>query len=310
MKKLFRNIVLFLLPVLILVIILPVDNRLRYQGLKDDCFNHGIWIHDRIFNNPKAVDIAILGSSHTINGINDKLIEGELSAHNLSVANFGYCRLGRNFTYSLLKQILEKKAPQYLIIEVREDEDRYSHPIFPFISRSSDVILPNPIFNRDIISDIYSHLGYKVELTQDKIYKQIPVGSIRTDDFGFASSKDTASSALLDEIKSTNSITKPELSDAGRAFHMSYPRSYLRKIDRLCKSQNIKIIFLYLPSYSSHLEKPKEYKTYLNYGEVLIPPNIILDNPSYWHDSDHLNQTGAWFLSYWIAGRILELDLK
>ena len=51
MKRLLRNIILFCVPLLVVLIILPVDKRSKYQGLEDDCFNHGIWIYDRVFNN-------------------------------------------------------------------------------------------------------------------------------------------------------------------------------------------------------------------------------------------------------------------
>ena len=114
MKRLYKHIILFFLPVLLLIIIVPVNKRQKYLGLENDCFNHAIWIYDRLYKNSKPVDIAFLGSSHTINGINDKLIEEELKRYNMTAANFGYCRLGRNLSYVLLKEIIKTKKPRYL----------------------------------------------------------------------------------------------------------------------------------------------------------------------------------------------------
>jgi hypothetical protein len=305
MKKLFINVVVFLIPFLILVIILPVDKRFKYQGLKDDCYNHGIWIYDRIFNNSKPIDIAFIGSSHTINGVNDKLISEKLNG-TLAV-NIAYCRLGRNLDYVLLKELLKGKKPEYVIFEVREEEDRYSHPIFPFMAETSDVVLANPFFNREIFSDIWTHFAYKIEITQDYIYKHNSEVPIRKNNFGFASPADTASFAKLEEIKQKRSIHKNELSDFEQNFHSNFSKGYLKKINEICKENGVEIIFLYLPSYCTNHEKPFEYKTYINYGKVLIPPNNIFDNPTNWIDENHLNRSGANKLSDWIAEEIKKL---
>lgn len=304
MKKIYRNIILFLLPLLVLILILPVNQRLKYIGLKHDCFNHGIWIYDRIFNNQEPVDIAFLGSSHTINGINDQLIQRNIRKGNLSVVNFGYCRLGRNLDYVLLKEILKKKHPKYLFLEVREDEDYYSHPIFPYIASDKDVLFPWPFFDRDILTDIWTHFSYKIELIQDRIFSKALSTPVRRNDFGFASSPDTVSEKSLIKDKQKQNSHKTKLTPFERNFHMCFARGYLKRIHKLCNENHIKIIFLYLPSYGTFLSKPKEYKTYLKYGEVWISPMQIMQNPAHWHDENHLNRAGARAISLWLAGKI------
>jgi len=304
MKHFHRNIVLFLLPLLVLILIMPVNQRLKYIGLKHDCFNHGIWIYDRIFNNSKPIDVVFLGSSHTINGINDQLIEENIHNDQLAVVNFGYCRLGRNLDYVLLKEILKKKHPKYLFLEVREDEDRYSHPIFPYIASDKDVLFPWPFFDKNILSDIWTHFSYKIELFQDWIFFNTLEMPIRKNDFGFASSTDTASGKILNETKLKRNKPRPELTKPERDFHMSFARGYIKRIHKICKENHIKVVFLYLPSYGTSLNKPKEYDTYLKYGEVWIPPDQIMQNPAHWHDENHLNRAGAAQLSQWIADKI------
>ncbi|NJM14980.1 MAG: hypothetical protein HC896_06000 [Bacteroidales bacterium] len=302
MKKLLRNIIFFFIPIIVVIAILPVDKRLKYQGLKDDCFNHGIWIYDRLFNNEKPIDIAFIGSSHTINGINDKLINENIECG--KVVNLGYCRLGRNLSYVFLKELLTQKHIKHLILEVREDEDRYSHPIFPYVANSRDVLLPNPFFNRDILADIWTHLSYKTEIFQDIIYKQEKYAPLSTNDFGIASSNDTATSTYLDEIALKRSVLKPPLTKLERNFHMNFARKYLSKISKLCNKNNVQISFLYLPAYGSPYEKPKEFETYSKYGEILIVPKNILENKNNWHDDGHLNQAGAKELSLWLSDHI------
>ena len=302
MGKLLKNIILFLIPLLVLITLLQVDKRYKYQELKDDCFDHGLWVYDRIYNNSAPVDIAFLGSSHTINGIDDQLITENIKIG--QAANFGYCRLGRNLSFVLLKEIIQEKDLKMLIIEVREDEDRYSHPIFPYISHSRDVVFANPFFNRDIIADIWTHFAYKVEIAQDIIYQHEPSAPLRTNDFGFASSNDTASSAYLDEVKRKRSIPKPDLSEMVRGFYGKFARVYLEKISNSCNERNINIYFLYLPSYGTYLDKPDNYDIYIKYGKVISPPKQIYDNQTNWADENHLNREGARELSLWLAEQI------
>ena len=299
MKKLVRNLLFFILPVLIIISLIQVNKRSNYLGLKDDCANHGIWIYDRICYNKKNVDIAFLGSSHTLNGINDKLISERLKTK--VAVNFGYCRFGRNLSYVLLKEIYEHKKIKQLILEVTENEDQYSHPVFPFLASSKDVLFPNPFFNRDIITDIWSHFAFKVEIFQDKFYSDELKTPLNTRDFGMLNSTDTASVNLLDATKNTvNKKSKFE-----QDFRANFPRVYLQKISDFCKENKIQLTFLYIPSYVERTAKPIEYQTYIKYGKVLIPPRRILNKQANWYDENHLNQSGADELSVWICEQIV-----
>jgi hypothetical protein len=304
MIRLYRNIILFLLPILILIIFLPVNERSKFLGLKDDCFNHGIWIHDRIYENEKPVDIAFFGTSKTINGINDEWIEKQLSDKKVNVVNLGYCRLGRNFSFTLFKKMLKNKQPKHLIIEVREDENRYGHPIFPYICNTSEVLFAPPFFNRDIVSDMFIHFSYKIELTQDYLYNEIPQAAVSDEPFGFSCSPDTASREELYHVKVISHHPKSALTNLARNFHMQLSRTYLKKIHAICAKDNIEISFLYIPSYGAPYEKPLELESYELYGNVFFPPERIFENPDNWFDEDHFNQAGAEKLSKWIATKL------
>lgn len=302
MSKLIRHIILFILPVLIILVLLPVDTRLKYTGLKDDCFNHGIWIHDRIFENPEAVDIAFLGSSKTINAINDQYITDQLQS--LKAANFGYCRLGRNMHYALFNEILQTKNIHTLVVEVREEEDRYSHPVFPFIASSRDVLLAAPFFNRDIATDIWTHLTYKVETCQDKLYSQSQDVHTDLNNFGFTCHSDTASGEYLEEVKQKHSGKKKEQSDVNDFIYNTYPSAYLVRISNLCTKHNIRLIFLYHPSFGTNQKMPALADTYNKYGRLIMPPDEIMDDKNNWFDENHLNCAGAEKLSDWIIGEL------
>jgi len=304
MKKLLINCFLFLLPLLMLLIFLPVDRRLMFQELKNDCFNHAIWIYDRICNNPKPSDIVFLGSSSTINGVNDRIIEERLSADTVHVVNLGYCRLGRNLAYSLFKELCREKQVRYLILEVRRGEDRFSHPVFPYMATTPDVLTANPFFNKDLLSDIFTHLSYKVELTQEVLFKKITHVPLQESMYGHASSPDTIETGKLRRAKESRSNIIPQPSKIKRYVDLRFPEIYLKKINRLCQKEGAEIVFLYIPVYGVDAEHPLELKTYLKYGRVLIPPSGIFLDETNWYDEDHLNEAGSEKLSSWLSDEI------
>lgn len=309
MKRFVLHIVVFIIPLLLLIIIFPVNKRLLYRNLSDDCFDHGIVLYDRIYNNPKDINIAFLGSSQTVNGIDDQLIESKLNSEKLKVANFGYCRYGVNLYYLFINELIRNKNLKAIVIEVREDENKYSHPVFPYIANNSDVLCASVLYNRDYFSDCYHHFYYKLEVLHKQIFHELKNKEIRKDDFGFAPKTDTAKLSELIEIKKQRAIPGTELSLTQRNFFMKYPRSYLEKIHRQCLRNNIRIIFLYIPPYGTKVKFPKENHIYQKYGTVLIPPCSLFENTNYWYDVNHLNQAGAEVFSEWIAAELKKLNL-
>jgi hypothetical protein len=306
MKKLYRNILLFLVPLLALLLLMPVNQRQKYIGLKHDCFNHGIWIYDRIFNNSKSVDVAFIGSSHTINDIDDRLIENRL-AKKFTVANFGYCRLGRNLSYVLLKELLKKKHPQYVFLEIREDEDYFSHPIFPYVASDREVLFPHLLFDARYFSDIWTHFSYKMELLQDALFSNEKETPVRNNAFGHSAFRDTIAPGVLAKAYLEQNSVKEKPSKLIRDFHLAFARGYLKAIGSLCEQEKIKLIFLYLPSYGSGLKRPREFATYAKYGKVWWPPSTVFHKKTNWHDTGHLNGEGARELSLWLAKRMNHL---
>lgn len=304
MKRVFFKILLFLLPLVVLIYLIPFERRQRFIQLKEDCSWHGIWFYDRIHHNNTPVDVAFFGSSHTINSIMDEFIEKQLNLQSAHVVNFGYCRYGVNIYFVLLKEILRSKKPKIIFLEVREDENRYSHPVFPYIADANDIFRATPFFNRDLVRDYFNSFLYRLQLLKVQYFKKDSIVPVRSGDFGFMGSKDTASKAFLEKVKQEHMNPKVSLNPVVRYFYMTYPRIYLKKLSELCIENDIRLSFLYLPEYGSPEKEPLEMMTYRKYGEVLIPPHEIFKDPDNWGDENHLNRAGAEKLSEWVAGQI------
>jgi hypothetical protein len=304
MKRLWLNIALFLLPLILVVLLIPVDKRLNFVELKEDCFYHGVWLYDRIHLNPAPIDIAFLGSSHTVNSINDTVIMNACGDTSLHIVNLGYCRYGVNLYYAILKEVIRMKRPKIVFIEVREEENRYSHPVFPYIADPVDVVTESPFFNQDLISDYADFYGYRIKLLKTRYFREDTTVSVKAADYGFASSPDTASPSYLAGIMEKNRNGKRTGSPFMRGIEMAFPRHYLGKIAKLCNKAGIRLMFIYIPQYGNSGVIPKELSTYQGFGKVLIPPDRIFEDPDNWFDENHLNQSGASKLSEWIGLKI------
>jgi hypothetical protein len=310
MKRLLLFLLLFLLPLVFAIYLIPVEQRLKFILLKEDCSWHGIWFFDRLHHNPAPADVLFFGSSHTINGIMDERIEKKLNEPSLQVVNFGYCRYGMNIYFVLLKEILKTKKPRSLYLEVREDENRYSHPVFPYIADAKDIFLSTPFFNRDLVRDYFDSYLYRLKLLKAQYFRQDSLVPFRTDAFGYMGSADTAARSIMAKARVDQQKPVIPLSSAGRFFYMTYPRFYLEKLAALCRENNIRLHFLYIPQYGSGAKEPLEMATYRKYGEVFFPPRDIFEDPDNWADENHLNRAGASKLSDWVACLIRNHDVK
>lgn len=261
-------------------------------------------MYDRMFEQSTPIDIAFLGSSHTISGLDDSLIQS-LLLNPKSIVNLGYCRLGRNLTYTFLKDLLKEKRPEMLLIEARENENFYSHPIFPYLATERDVLASYPFFNPDVFSDAFTALGYKLELLQQAIFHQKEDFPVQVAPFGYAASPDTASMEILNAAKIRRS-SRPSLPKWKQDFYMTYPLHYLKLIGSLCKEHGVELRFIYIPSYGSGLRSPLQYKIYEQYGVVWTPPMEIFENPGHWFDDNHLNKAGGKALSQWVGEKLRE----
>ena len=300
MKKLAKNIILFFFPFLIGIAILfylPVNKKFSYNFVKGECDNKASWIYHRIFEDEKQIDIAFTGASQTSCAIIDETIEKELtnlSGKNINVANLGYCRRGRDIQYVMLKDLFEYKKPSVLIIEVAEDEPKKSHPVFPYLAESSDLLYSLIIFNQRYFSNLWKGTAVRFEYIKSKIFKNDYLNNFDNAGFGYMPSPEIATTNDFAENKTDweNRLSKssPALQ---RQIELNYSKHYIKKIVQLAQNNNCKVHFLYLPESGSGMKTPILKDFYIRFGELIILPDSIISNHSNWKDATHFNDTGA-----------------
>ncbi len=314
MKKFILHISLFCLPILVGSIILltqPTHKKRAYHYLTEDCEGRGAWMYRRLFESQQPIDIAFLGSSHTINGINDTLINQLLATQSSpfkNTCNLGYCRLGRDLTYVLMKHILEQKKTRVFIVEVLPDEPKFSHPIFPFLAEMKDIVEPQTMWNRSYPNNLYSAAVARLMYVRQDLFKE-PYAykyGLR-EQSGFSTNTFFADSVQLIAKKERRFLNRHKSHTWTRKINLPYSRAWLANIYALSKKNNCQLIFLYIPPYGSAEKEPIELATYQKYGEVWLPPDTLLENKRNWYDDEHLNLQGAHSFSTWVAGRITKL---
>ena len=136
MLKFILRLITFILPLALAYIFIPVDTRNRFINMEGDCAGHSLWMYDRIHINTLPADIIFLGTSHSFNGINDEIVGNVVG--NKHVLNLGYCRIGYNLYYAQLKELLEYKKPQKVVMEGSEFPCKNFHPMFGYWSNEID----------------------------------------------------------------------------------------------------------------------------------------------------------------------------
>ena len=311
MRKFFFNITLFSAPLLVLLIILlfvQPDKKFAYTFVKGECDNKAAWIYQRIFENQERIDIAFTGASQTSCAIMDELVEKQLDStlnSDLKVASLGYCRRGRDIQFAMLNDLFSQKRPKILVIEITENEPAKSHPVFPYLAESKDVLGSFVFFNQRFLSNIYKALIVRFEF-----YKHISFG-IKTEkpgsnsNFGYIPSNQIVT---IDELSRNQETWNKKLKNQQPAFiskiENKYPLHYLEKMVKLAKSNHCDVVFLYLPEYGSGLKEPENIGIYRNIAPVILLPDSIIQNKTNWKDPMHFNEAGAKQASDFISGEL------
>jgi hypothetical protein len=307
MKKILLKIALFfslmMIPIVVLFL-MPYSKEFAYHYIKNDCYNHGAWLFDRITKNQTLIDVAFIGSSHTIHAFQEKKMEDSLG-HNYHLANFGYCRYGRNLQYTILKLLLQHKSPKLIVLEVSEDEENNSHDIFPYLAETSDLLFTPTLSNRDYFSDLYYGASARLECFKATYIFDEKFPEPNNGLYGYGEAQRTATKEeMIDNEKAWQKRLERKKNKSVEEVQLKYPLAYVKKMVELINEKNISLIFVYLPESGSKLRSPKLVEYYQSIAPLLIPPQSIFDDPTNWMDASHLNDKGSETLSIWMVAQL------
>ena len=309
MRRFLKKISLFGCGILLAycaLLALPLDKKFAYRFILGDCYAHGAWIWEQLTDTARRPDIVFLGSSRTLHAVWENRIEDTLAQRhdqNRSLLNLGYRLLGNYLCYAFANDLFQIHQPRLLFWEVRELEDRYSHPIFGYVADAGDVAWPAAGLHTRIVSDHWHAATVRLEYWRARLFGSelwaMPVDTAR---YGYAAESRMADAGELQAHKAENATR-----DFNEKSMPRMPRIYLEKTAELARQHGVRMVFLYLPAYGAGVDQPVFLENYRQMGAVLLPPKTILDNPANWLDHGHMNDRGAAELAGWLAGELARL---
>lgn len=314
MKSFLTKFGLFALPILIGLIYLfgkPLNKQFAYSYLLESC-ERSDFLHHQLFEGD-SIDIAFLGTSLTLCGIQDDSLESQLNQHKKEkerVVNLGFCRPGRNLHYVILKDLLANHSPKLILIEARFREDRYSHKDFPFIAEIKDLLDQNTFFNLRYPDIFFDALESRWDDSRHSLLAlpAPPFDSSQLRPHSYVHVHVKADPMALEKhhqkIIAKYEGILAEGKDLNHQINYRYPLKTVEAMAERAKEADIPIAFYFLKSYGHPAPAPWEMETYEQYGPVWIPPDSIFQSKDNFFDKDHLNDQGGRFLTDWLAGKI------
>ncbi|MFC7478313.1 hypothetical protein ACFQS7_28520 [Dankookia sp. GCM10030260] len=306
---------------------IPHDRYIRWQEMRSEAWARLGWIYERVHFDPTPIDIAFIGTSHSMNGVDGAAVQAALATAGggcRHVVNFGFPSYGRNLHWLIARELLEHREVRTLVLEVFENESRKAHPFFINVADVSDIVEAPLLINLNYVTDIAQlparqvMLGLKTLLPErfglrrsfdparydghdvDNT-RQVQVGGVALTplrDRVLPPAQLDRVAARMRAAKNTNM-----LGARFEALEYRYPRYYLDRILDLARQRGVTVKFLYLPGYAYVGAAPRDPGLYAGHGEVLATGDLLAD-PGYWYDPDHLNLQGAAVLSARL-GRLL-----
>jgi len=308
--------------------LLPHKPYVRWQNLRAEAYARLGWIYERVHYDPTPVDVAFVGTSHTMNGVDAAVVAQAMGAAGArtpagqcpTATNFAMPNYGRSLHWVVAREILETKPVKLLVLEVIENESRKPHPQFVHAATTRDVLTAPALVNLNYFNDIV-RLPFR--------QASLAVESLAPEQFGLKSRFDPADydGSTVDNTRVVNvngqaltperntSLPAAELDDEAeqnlrnKNLHMlpkplqslefALPRYYLRRILDLADKKGVRVVFLYLPGYG---QPPQPYDMSDYQGREMLKVNDILADRSLWFDVHHLNAEGAHRLSERLGG--------
>lgn len=308
MKRFIKKILLFSSPVitgLIAIFFIKTNREFCYNYVKGDCEGRGKLLYNKIYKEKNSVDYLFVGSSKTWNDIDDALLENILNSpgqSHIKMFNTGYCRFGRNLDYLFCKEFLKRNRLKKIFLEVRADESTTSHPIYSYLANGNEILEGTLALNGSLFPEIYNHLLMNINYSRCLInLETAETNTESTPRHGYNNIDRVLDTKTLDEfyVKEQKRLSEEKIDTSASAYRFS--NYYLSKLKKLCDNKHVELNFIYLAGYSNINKAPAFKSKYEKWGKVIMAPDSIYTNKTYWKDVAHLNTYGATAFTKFLA---------
>jgi hypothetical protein len=309
---------------------LPHDRYILFQTVaaESDYSFPLKWIYERIYDDPTAIDIAFVGTSHTQSGVNSAVVESTLRAHGdpAHVVNFALPFLGRDLEYLIVKELLTTRTIRQLVIELQESEPIYPHPAFQRLADPADILSAPMLLNTGYLLNLVTLPQRQVSLFARSCFPSLfglhP--AFAPADYAGPHWDDTYAMHTRQGFDNPRTAVHPpaffdpyvlnlrraaaenqalarwlEFLPFRHNLLYRYNWHYLEAMIALAQQHKVGIVFLYLPSFNGP-DSPDDVAAFSRLAPVLVPRQA-LENAALWQNVGHFNAAGAEELSRWLG---------
>lgn len=293
----------------------PHDPYYRWQELETKFSRKGDWIFERLHFDPAPIDVALIGTSRTANGISGPDVEEafcEATGRRLRVVNLGYAGLGRDIEYAIAKEAAASKKPRLLLVEVNEFELRTQHESFIVVAEPIDLLAAPLLVNSSYVSNLGRLPGRQLSLFI-KTLAGTPNVRKTFDPATYDPRADdrTRAYTMLDGTKRSRFVRVPkkelekelrarrrdkknaELPRALEPLGYNVARHYLNRIERIATIHGGSVQYVFLPAYKDPA-MPEDNRRKLGIeGPIIDLGGPVALKSELWRDATHTNAWGS-----------------
>lgn len=307
---------------------LPDRPYRRWSSLHGTIYAETQWIYERCRFDPTPIDVAVVGTSRSREGVSAPRLEADLDARGppLHVVNFSLVQAGRGSDLAMLDELLREKKPRLIVYEIQEYPNRLVHPAYKFIASPDSVATSLLWRNNEYVDDIV-YLPYRqMKSFWDGLLQGAGLGDARFVRSAYPGPLRETTGSMPYEGADVENLQTPEdpakLRQDFFVFRTSNQRrgertpavlkelaawddrAFLERVVALAHSHGVPIVFLHVPYFDgSETTQGREI-----YGGLapIWDPAFLRDRSDIWNNIVHLTGSGSRVLTDWLAVRVAD----
>jgi hypothetical protein len=305
--------------------LLPDDPYQRWQSLHGTVYDQTRWIYERCHFDPTPIDVAILDTSRTRQGVSAPRLERDLAQAGdpLHVVNFSVVSAGRGADYAILRELLRDKHPRLVIFGIAEGANRDVQPAYRHIASASTIATALAWRTNGWLSDL-AWLPYRqLILFADRLAPGVAGLPVRFDAARYAGSSVETTGAMpiegtrqelmrtpaaqADLAAQSQEYTQRQRRVGGRFAALAKlrtldNRAYAKLLVDTARAHGAQVAFLYMPYYEGPAT-PKDGRVYAGLGPIWSA-SFIIDQARVWSSAVHVTADGARQVTDWLAPHV------
>jgi hypothetical protein len=308
--------------------LLPDRPFRRWSSLHGTIYAETQWIYERCRFDPTPIDVAIVGTSRSREGVSAPRMEADLAARGLPlhVVNFSLVQAGRGSDLAMLDELLRDKKPKLIVYEIQDYPNRLVHPAYKFIgspeSEATSVLWRNSQYVDDLVylpfrqmKSLWDGLLQGAGLQDARFVRSTYPGPSR-ETTGFMplegevvenlqAAEDPVKLSQDSFVYRTSNQRRVQRTPAVlRRLGAWDDRAFLERVVALAHTRHVPIVFLYTP----YFRGPATVQATDIYGGLapIWNASFIRDRSDIWNNIVHLTGPGGRVLTDWLAGKVAD----